>query len=244
MSPLLFEVALAGIVIGIGFGLFGAGASAVATPVLVLLGVPALAAIASPLPAAIPAALAGAWRHRRDGDLDIPLARLVAAVGVPSAVAGALASQFVGGRPLLVLSGAMLLVIGARLLWPSRSEGHRLHPAIVGPGAAVIGVLTGLLANSGGFLLVPFFLTVVGLSMRRAAGTSLVVAAALSVPTMAAHWAVGDIAWPVAAAFALGLVPAAAAGAAWGTRLDQRRVQRVFAVGLVGFAAWFTLAIA
>ena len=47
-------VAVAGAGVGMTFGVFGAGGSAFATPVLVLLGVPAPIAIASPLPPCSP----------------------------------------------------------------------------------------------------------------------------------------------------------------------------------------------
>ena len=45
------EYVLAGLGVGVVFGLFGAGGSAFATPVLAVLGVPGLLAVASPLPA-------------------------------------------------------------------------------------------------------------------------------------------------------------------------------------------------
>ena len=54
---LWLEIALIGLGIGFLGGLFGKGGSAVATPLLYLVGVPAIAAVASPLPATIP----GKW---------------------------------------------------------------------------------------------------------------------------------------------------------------------------------------
>ncbi len=62
---------------------------------------------------------------------------------------------------------------------------------------AAAGLFTGLLANGGGFLLVPIYLLVFGLDMREAAGTSLLVIAVLTVPTLATHWA-RHIDWAVA----------------------------------------------
>ena len=51
---------VAGAAIGLLTGSFGVGGSSVATPLLSLLGVPGLLAIASPLPATIPSAVAAA----------------------------------------------------------------------------------------------------------------------------------------------------------------------------------------
>jgi uncharacterized protein len=59
----------AGLAAGLAMGLFGVGGSSVATPVLALLGVPALAVVASPLPAAIPAAAVDAVPYIRSGCL-------------------------------------------------------------------------------------------------------------------------------------------------------------------------------
>ena len=73
--------------------------------------------------------------------------------------------------------------------------------------------MTGLLANGGGFLLVPVFVLVLGLTVVEAAGTSMVVVGILTIPTLATHWALGHIDWTVAAGFAAGLIPGAAAGA-------------------------------
>ena len=61
-------VVLAGFGVGTSIGLFGVGGSSVATPVLALLGAPGLIAVASPLPATIPAAGVGAVPYLRAGE--------------------------------------------------------------------------------------------------------------------------------------------------------------------------------
>ena len=119
---------LAGLGVGLVFGVFGAGGSAFATPVLALMGVPPILAVASPLPAMVPAAFNGARRYVRAGNFDHRVARLTIASGFPGTVIGALVSQVVGGPTLLVLSGVMLLIIGARLVIPDRAGAeHRGH---------------------------------------------------------------------------------------------------------------------
>lgn len=175
------EYVLAGLGVGVVFGLFGAGGSAFATPVLAVLGVPGLLAVASPLPAMVPAAFVSARRYLKAGNLDRRVAQLAIGGGVPGTLLGALASRFVGGGGLLVLSGLLLLGIGVRMLLPDRAgaaercAGRRENSLIVVGSALVVGLLTGLLANGGGFLLVPVFVLVLGLSAVEAAGTSMVV---------------------------------------------------------------------
>ncbi len=43
--------------------------------------------------------------------------------------------------------------------------------------------------------------------IRSAAGTSVVAAGALSLPTLAVHWQLGHIDWTVALVFGLGMLP-------------------------------------
>ena len=107
--------------------------------------------------------------------------------------------------------------------------------------AGGLGLFTGLLANGGGFLLMPLYLLVFGLRMRQAVGTSLLVIAVLSVPTLITHWALGHIDWGVAVAFAVGLVPASLAGARMSSRLAAGVQRRAFGWFLIGFGTLFTL---
>jgi uncharacterized membrane protein YfcA len=235
-------IALVGLAVGLVYGIFGAGGSAFATPALALVGVHGIAAVASPLPATLPGALAGARAYLRTGELDKPALKLSLMGGLPSTILGALAAKWIGGPILLVLSGIILAVMGARMAFPKPAGG----PATARPSsrkivvlAAGVGFLTGLLANSGGFLLVPLFVLVVGMSMRRAAGTSLLTAAAFSIPTVATHWALGDIDWAVAGYFAIGLIPGSFFGGRLAQHLRSKSLQRVFGGVLMVFAAIF-----
>jgi uncharacterized membrane protein YfcA len=236
-------IALAGLTVGLLYGLFGVG-SAFATPVLALLGVGGMAAVVGPLPALLPGSAAGAWTYSRGGNVDWATARRVLLGALPAAVAGAFASRYVGGPGLLLLSGAVLLGVGVRVLWPggvssAAAATRRERGLVVVSMAAAVGFFAGLLANGGGFLLVPLFLIVLGLDMNKAAGTSLVVASALTIPMLVTHALVGDIDWTVAVAFAVGLVPGSIVGARLAQRLPVDRLRLAFGLLLVGFAAWF-----
>ncbi len=238
-------ILMAGLGAGVVFGTFGAGGSAFATPLLALIGVPGALAVASPLPALLPASLAAARRDLRSGLLDREVATLAVVGGVPGTVVGALASNLVGGPGLLVLSGVLLLVVGARILAPD-AEGHadrcaarRQRRALVVGAAFVVGLLTGLLANGGGFLLVPVFILVLGLSTGQASSTSMVAVGVLSLPTLATHWYLGHIDWPVAAVFALGVLPGSLLGARVARHLPPVEARRAFGVLLVVFSVGF-----
>ena len=192
----------------------------------------------------LPASLAGAREYLRAGLLDRRVAALAVVAGVPAVVAGAALSRFVDGSLLVALSGVMLFVVGVRMAWPTSPPGCgrrrclRPAPARDGRGlllvvglVAAAGFLTGLLANGGGFLLVPIFVLVLGLTAAQAAGTSMVAVAALIIPTLTAHIVLGHVDWAVAGAFAVGVIPASIVGARLGRRLPEILARRAFGVG-------------
>ena len=238
---------LAGVAIGTLMGLFGVGGSSVATPILSLLGVPGLAAIASPLPATIPGAAAGAVAYVRSGEARPKAAAWTVLGGVPAAVLGALVSRAVGGPSLLIASGIVLGIVGWRVLQPieqsarDRGTRRRQNRPLLVVTAFGVGLFTGLLANGGGFLLVPLYLLVFGLRMRQAVGTSLLVIVFLAIPTLATHWALGHVDWTVAGALALGLIPASTIASRYAHRVEGPQLRRAFGLFLVLFGASFTV---
>ena len=241
----LIAVIAAGAVVGGLFGLFGVGGSSFATPILSLLGLTGFAAVASPLPATMPAALVGARQYARNREVDNHVALWSLVGGIPATVVGALLSRVVGGAALLVASGVVLGVIGVRVLRPisastvAAGAERREQPASIVAIAAGVGLFTGLLANGGGFLLVPAYLLLLGLPMRKASGTSLVVIAALTIPTFLTHWALGHIDWAAALAFAVGSIPASFVMSRRAQHIPVEHLRRAFGVLLVAFSIWF-----
>jgi uncharacterized membrane protein YfcA len=237
----------AGALIGALMGFFGVGGSSVATPLLSLLGVPGLAAVASPLPATVPSAIVGALPYVRSGEARPRAAAWSLLGAVPATIVGGLLSERAGGPALVLASGVVLVLVGVRVVLPitdaSRDAGtrRRLNRPLLVAAAAGVGLFAGLLANGGAFLLMPMYLLVFGLRMRQAVGTSLLVVAALSVPTLVTHWALGHIDWTVSAALFAGQVP----GSLLGSRLSKQVtgagvVRRAFGAFLMVFGTVFT----
>lgn len=239
-------ITLAGLGVGLSMGLFGVGGSSVATPVLSLLGAPGLIAVASPLPATIPAAVVGAAPYVRSREARPRAAGWSMVGGIPGTIIGAYLSRLVGGSVILVVSGAVLVPVGLRVVRPieeaTRDAGRRRrrNRAVLVASMAVLGVFTGLLANGGGFLLVPLYLLVFGLPMRQAVGTSLLVIGALAVPTLAAHWALGHVDWALAGQFGAGMVPGSATGSRLSRHIQGPTVRQAFGWFLIAFGLFFT----
>jgi len=233
---------LIGAGVGLLGGLFGKGGSAIATPLLHLAGVPAFVAIASPLPATIPATAVAAATYWRRGLVDVRVLGWTVTAGLPATVAGALATRWIGAGPLIVATDLVVAVLGLRFLLRPVGAGRAVKPApgrlaLVGVAVAV-GLISGLLANSGGFLLAPLFVAVLGLPLKRALATSLAAACLLAVPGTIVHAALGHVDWHIVAVFGLASVPLSAVGARLALRANEARLERTYGAVLatVGLA--------
>jgi uncharacterized membrane protein YfcA len=237
---ILLGAALIGMAVGFLSGAFGKGGSAVATPLLHLLGVPAMIAIASPLPATIPSSLLAGRVYAGTGNVDRRVVRIGLPLGLLLTVVGAMLTRWVPGGPLVMVTDLVVLGCAVRILTTRHSIAARRHEdatvrkilAVVG----AVGFVSGLLGNSGGFLLAPLFMSVLGLPVHRALGTSLVLATCLAVPGTLVHAWLGHIDWSLTLAFGLASVPAAAAGARLALRTHSHALALAYGAVLATLA--------
>jgi uncharacterized protein len=235
-------IALIGAGVGYLGGLFGKGGSAVATPLLAAIGVPPVIAVASPLPATIPGTLVAYSRYRRFGISDPRVVRWSIAFGVPATILGAYLTRWIDGGALVKITDVVIALIGLKvLLRPDEGEvvredvPHRaLRMALV---ATSVGLLAGLLANAGGFLLVPLYLAALKLPIKTALSCSLAVAAVLAIPGTLVHAALGHIDWTVTLVFGLASVPLSSLGAKTALRMQGRSLERLYGAGLLVLGA-------
>src|SRR5689334_23330940 len=97
-------------------GAFGKGGSAIATPLLHLLGVPAIVSIASPLPATIPSTLLAGRVYSRAGNVDRRIVRIGLPVGLALTFVGALLTRWIPGGPLILVTDVVVLACALRIL--------------------------------------------------------------------------------------------------------------------------------
>ncbi|WP_421119559.1 sulfite exporter TauE/SafE family protein [Aquihabitans daechungensis] len=245
-SQLLVIVAVGA---GIGFlgGLLGKGGSALATPILVAFGIPPVIALVAPLPATVPGTLVAADSYRRKGLIDRNVLTWSLIAGVPATVLGAVCSKFVDAHALILVTDAVIAVLGLRMVLTASHRavvvtGEPVRRELIIGVAVVTGLAAGLLANSGGFLLAPLFVAVLGMAIKPALGTSLAVAAVLAVPGTLIHLALGHLDLTVVAAFALGSVPLSRCGARVGLRTDPARLERGYGAVLALLGTGFLVA--
>jgi uncharacterized membrane protein YfcA len=233
--------------LGIGFlgGLLGKGGSAIATPLLHAIGVPAIIAVASPLPATVPSTMVASWAYSRERLVDWRVVRWSIAFGVPATIGGALLTRLVSGGALVRATDVVLIGLGIRILVGGRAREKTPRPAaevsawMLAGVATGVGIASGLLANSGGFLLAPLFVTLLRLPIKSALASSLAVASVLAVPGTIVHAALGHIDWTLVAVFAATSVPLSFLGARVAIRTDPHRLERIYGMALIGLGAVF-----
>jgi len=163
--------------------------------------------------------------------------------GVPSVILGALATAVIHGSILLVLTGAFVAIVGLRLLLTRELAHHEEHlhesPWMVASIGAVVGFLSGLLANGGGFLLMPAFVIVLGMTTQEAAATSLITVVAFAIPGTVVHWALGHIDVRLMLLLSAGVIPASYLGGRIGVVLPPRVARLSFGLFLMLFGVFF-----
>lgn len=250
MTPLTaYDAHLVEIGAGVGFlsGMLGKGGSAVTTPLLrVFLGVPEFAALASPLPSAIPTALSASWAYRGRGLVDADAVKITCAWGIPATIAGSLLSRWAGGKPLMVLTALFVMALGVSLSVhghsmpsdPSDDAARPLERLKLTVIAISVGIFSGLLANTGGILYAPLFIQWVKMPVKRALATSLVVSAVLAIPGVLTHWWLGHVDWRIVVLLSIGAIPCSYLGASLAVRMKSRTLIRVYGALLVAFGLY------
>lgn len=226
-----------GFLAGVFSGVFGVGGGIITTPVVRLLGGTAIQAVATPLPVIVPTALTGAYTYWKAGEVSERAIRWGVAPGAAGAIGGALLTSVTNAHVLLIVTAGLLAIQSVRIA-SGRSVAERERGATPGwqyllaGGAA--GFVSGLLGVGGGIVYVPVAATMLGMPIKRALGTSLVLISIVAVPGTIVHAALGHVDWAIFAVLVAGVVPGARIGAAAALRARDRSLR--VTVGLVLFA--------
>lgn len=238
-----------GIAIGVLSGMLGIGGGVVMVPVFKLgFGMAAIGATATSLFAIIPTAIVGSVTHLRQRTC-IPKLGVLAGIGGAclSPVGVLLASKSPGWLVMLaaavVIGYSAITMLRKAVAAPKAKElagQEDLHDEQLARSkwwglliGAVAGLVAGYVGVGGGFLMVPLFLSVMGVSMKRASGTSLLAISILSLPGAIMQLALGNVAVGIALAVVAGSVPGAALGARLLKRIPERQLRFAFAALLL-----------
>lgn len=193
---------LGSLLIGLSLGLLGSGGSILTVPVLVyLVGESGKLAIIESLAIVGLIALVGAVPYLKRRCID---GRAVLLFGLPGLLGTSLGTVLSHQMPAalqLLIFAVVMLVAAVRMFKPMPEQyGSSVRAwwqvALAGLG---VGVLTGVVGVGGGFLILPALVLLLGLSMARSVGTSLVIIAMNSAlgftlhlfgPHASLHWSV------------------------------------------------------
>jgi uncharacterized membrane protein YfcA len=186
------------------------------------------------------AAGSGGLRHAREGRVDWRVVAVMAPPSVIGAVLGAFVSDDVPVAALYAVVSAVLLWsavdMAFRPVTPKPRDRLRLAPAAVFGG--LIGAIGGAVGVILGTLRMPALVRSVGMDVRRAAGTNLVVGFLLGAAGFAAHAASLDVEWGLLAAGLAGAIPGAWIGARYTGVLSEHvlRIALAVTLALIGVA--------
>jgi len=199
-------------------------------PFIVLAAGSPLAAAGTNIAISAAAAGAGGLAHARRGRVDWHIVAWMAPPSIVGAILGALVAGDVSERLLFGLIAAVLVWSGIDLaLRPIVARPRAdLRTGRGGALAFLIGVLGGAVGVILGTLRMPALVRAVGMDVRRAAGTNLVVGFFLGVAGFATHAAGALVDWPVLAAGLAGAVP----GGWLGARNSGRYPESVLRIAL------------
>jgi uncharacterized protein len=212
-------------------------------PLIVLATGSPLAAAGTNVAISAASAAAGAARHLREGRVDWRIVAWMAPPSVVGAVAGAALAGVVSEELLYAVIAAVLLWSGVDLalrpIEPRTREEPRRSPAVVF--GLLIGAIGGAVGVILGTLRMPALVRSVGLDVRRAAGTNLVVGFVLGLAAFATHAAALRIDWAILAAGLVGAIPGGWLGARWTGVVSENALRLALGVTLCAVGVAFAI---
>ena len=180
------------------------------------------------------------------------LRRGIAAVRAERAAAAASPSKAIGaervGADATASKAAGACAGGVKDAESARSSTEAAHVAMTTRTVAamiVIGLIAGFMGGyvgvGGGFIMVPLFISVLGISMREASGTSLVAVCILAVPGVIEQALLGNVHVSVGLAIAVGSMPGSILGASLVKRIPESALRLLFASFLLVVAVILVL---
>lgn len=119
---------------------------------------------------------------------------------------------------------------------PLEAPAIKLTPKYVAK-VALIGVVAGFMSGyvgvGGGFIMVPLFVSMLGIPMRLASGTSLTAVCILAIPGVIEQAVLGNIDYMVGVAMMVGSIPGAIVGANLVKHVPERALRFAFALFLL-----------
>lgn len=244
-----------GLVVGLLVGLTGMGGGVLMMPLLLLgVGMPASAAVATDLLYSAPTKIVGGWQHWRQGTVNRRVIRDLATGSLPASVlaVGVLAGLRSGGETLSEvwlergIGVVMLLAAGLMVHRIARALRVGEQPAVTGirtarpyrrgwviTVGALGGFLVGLTSIGSGSLIIALLVLVISLEPTQLIGTDVMHAALLVTTAAIAHLFLGQADFGIAAWLLTGSIPGVLIGSRLAVHAPRMMLQSLLVVLLL-----------
>ncbi len=259
---------LVGIGIGILSGMLGIGGGTVMVPIFRLaFDMSAIMSTATSLFTIIPTSISGAVSHIRAKTCIVSLG---VAAGIGGACTSPLGVWLATISPPWLIMAAAAIIIGysaismlrkALKMKPAKvpavsdeAEAVQRHAAgavdgkltrkqlLIGAGIGLgAGLASGYVGVGGGFIMVPLMLSLIGISMKKASGTSLIAVMILAIPGVIEQGILGNINYTAGIMVAIGSIPGAVIGARLVRKVPERILRFIFGGFLIVAAIMLVL---
>lgn len=238
----------AGLLLGLLLGVLGGGGGIIAVPVLLALGESMDSASTSSLIIVGIGAATGLAMQARNGRIDWRVGCSFGLLGAAGAIAGSRLALWTDDRIQIGGFTILLLIAAWGMLKPRRvpDEASAAPEAIdiraprwgkVLLVASGVGLITGFFGVGGGFIAVPALVLALGMSMKRASATALLVILINAAIAFVAH-GVGHLNVSLTLTVSATTVVGAVLGVLVQGRISTGNLQRAFGVLLVAAAAY------
>jgi uncharacterized protein len=226
-----------GVTLGLALGLFGGGGGILAVPLLLIAGVPPDEAATTSLVVVGAAAIGGIIPHAKVGRVAWREGLIFGALGVVAAMIGSRLALRTDDALQLWAFALLMVVAGGLMLRKALRQGadgqEAVHPRkswpVIALVAVAVGLVTGFFGVGGGFLIVPALTLVLGMPVRVATATALLVIVINSAAALVPR--VGEAFDPTASAIvAVAAVVTTFLAARWSNRWSSRALGIGFGV--------------
>ncbi|MEQ3363523.1 sulfite exporter TauE/SafE family protein [Raoultibacter massiliensis] len=259
---------LVGIGIGILSGMLGIGGGTVMVPIFRLaFDMSAIMSTATSLFTIIPTSISGAVSHIRAKTCIVSLG---VAAGIGGACTSPLGVWLATISPPWLIMAAAAIIIGYSAISMLR-KALKMKPAkvpavsdeaeavqgqaagavdgkltrkqlLIGAGIGLgAGLASGYVGVGGGFIMVPLMLSLIGISMKKASGTSLIAVMILAIPGVIEQGILGNINYTAGIMVAIGSIPGAVIGARLVRKVPERILRFIFGGFLIVAAIMLVL---
>ena len=243
-------LALCGLVIGILSGIFGVGGGLMMVPLLhLIMRLPMLASSATSLFVVAPTSISGAYRHLRQGRVDVKASLIL---GLSGACASSFSAMFSDNIPeyliialtVSILAYSAITIIRNALKPPIDEEGRTSENRFKTPLSLTlarigIGVFAGLVAGiagvGGGFIMVPLGVAYFGYLFKESTAISLLAVCIIAIPGIITHAVLGHVWYLYGLALMVGTIPGANIGVRIVSKIPEKAARFAFA-GLLIFS--------